>query len=221
MPSHANSLHLDVLLRDATELGAAHRKLSTGNRGRQRGLGAINRTAVVICVSAWEAYVEEVIKEALDLLRPAGTTEATWNIVKEPALAQIKRFNTPNSGNTRSLIANCLGLADITSAWHWQNCTTQTACAYLNKALDTRHKVAHGVNPRPTVHRSYAGWLPSLFQNLASCTDTAIADHVAGFSASTSVVAVANNSVNWTAAMPRAIFGRIVAAATYLSVRPH
>jgi len=180
MPSKAHTQHLDVLLRDAEELGAAHLKLSTGARGRQRGLGAINRTAVVICVSAWEAYVEEVIKEALDLLRPAAVPAGTWDIVKAPALAQIKRFNTPNSGNTKSLISNCLGLTDITLYWRWKNCTSTSACAYLNTALDTRHKIAHGVNPRPTVHRSYAGWLPDLFKNLALCTDVAIADHVIG-----------------------------------------
>ena len=180
MPSSAHTQHLDVLLRDAAELGAAHRKLSTGARGRQRGLGAINRTTVVICVSAWEAYVEEIVKETLDLLRPAAVAADTWDIVKAPAFAQVKRFNTPSSGNTKALIASCLGLADITLYWRWQNCTSQSACAYLNKALDTRHKIAHGVNPRPTVNRSYAGWLPDLFKNLALCTDTAIANHVAG-----------------------------------------
>jgi len=57
MPSLVHTQYLDVLIRDASELGAAHKKLSTGARGRQRGLGAINRTTVVICVSAWEAYV--------------------------------------------------------------------------------------------------------------------------------------------------------------------
>lgn len=180
MPSNANSQHLDVLLRDAAELGAAHRKLSTGAPGRQRGLGAINRTMVVICVSAWEAYVEEVVKETLDLLRPVAVPPGTWDIIKVPAMAQIRRFNTPSSGNTKALIASCLGLTDITLSWHWKNCTSQRACTYLNDALDVRHKIAHGVNPRPTVHLSYSGWLPDLFKNLASCTDAAIADHVFG-----------------------------------------
>lgn len=178
MPSAANSQHLNVLLRDAGELGAAHGRLSTGNAGRQRGLGAINRATVVLCVSAWEAYIEEVVKEALATLRPAAMPAATWDVVIAPAAAQIKRFNTPDAGNTKSLIAGCIGLADITVAWRWQNCTSQDACSYLNAALDKRHKIAHGVNPRPTVHRSYAGWLPSFFQNLASRSDEAIADHL-------------------------------------------
>ncbi|MFY2763929.1 HEPN domain-containing protein [Arenimonas sp. MALMAid1274] len=178
MPSRAHTQYLDVLLRDAVELGSAHKKLSTGARGRQRGLGAINRTTVVICVSAWEAYVEEVVKESLELLRPAAATAGVWDVLKEPALAQVNRFNTPNSGNTRTLIRSCLGLNDVTRQWRWQNCTSQSACRYLNTALDKRHEIAHGVNPRPTVHRAYAGWLPGLFKNLASSTDDAIADHL-------------------------------------------
>lgn len=183
MSSNAYSQHLEALLRDAVELGVAHRKLRTGNRGRQRGLGAINRSAVVACVSAWEAYVEEVVKEALDSLRPPACPVATWNVVKAPAFSLIKRFNTPDAGNTKELISRCLGIPDITLSWRWQNCSAKSACGYLNKALETRHKIAHGVSPRPTVHNSYAGWLPSFIKNLASCTDTAIADHLAGLGA--------------------------------------
>src|SRR5712692_10484349 len=112
MPSNANIQHLDALLSDARELSDAHTRLRTGARGRQWGLGALNRAAVVLCVSAWESYIEELTKEALDAMRPAGTTDAAWLVLKAPALVQISRFNTPNSGNTKSLISGCLGLND-------------------------------------------------------------------------------------------------------------
>jgi hypothetical protein len=71
MPSRALAIHLEALLHDAEELGVAHTRLRTGARGRQWGLGSINRASVVLCVSAWEAYLEEVLRESMRCLRPS------------------------------------------------------------------------------------------------------------------------------------------------------
>lgn len=178
MPSAASATYLEALLVDASELSEAHGRLSTGKRGRQWGLGGINRAAVVLCVSAWESYVEEVAKEAIEALRPAGIADGAWLVIKAPAMSQISRFNTPNSENTKKLIAGCLGLQDVTANWRWRNCTAANAKRYLNEALDRRHKIAHGANPRLAIPNAYSGWLPSFFRNLAQHTDRAIADHV-------------------------------------------
>ena len=72
MPSNALSVHLDQLLTDATELDTIHTQLRTGLPGRQYGLASLNRAAVVISVSAWESYVEELMRESLEALRPAA-----------------------------------------------------------------------------------------------------------------------------------------------------
>lgn len=74
MPSTALTLHLDQLLQDALELDAIHMQLRTGNPGRHFGLASLNRAAVVISISAWESYVEELLRESLQALRPATTT---------------------------------------------------------------------------------------------------------------------------------------------------
>jgi hypothetical protein len=71
MPSNAFRQHFLVLLEDAYELLNAHSQLRTGRPGRQWALGAINRGVVVGCVSAWESYIEQVLLEALDAIRPA------------------------------------------------------------------------------------------------------------------------------------------------------
>ena len=180
MASQAFTVHLEVLLADAEELDDAHTRLRTGQAGRQWRLGAINRAAVVICVSSWEAYVEELIKEAIEALRPAGPALGAWPALKGSALGAIGRFNNPNTQNTVQLFSTCLGLADVTNNWGWQNCNRQTAREHLNEALRNRHEIAHGVNPRPIIHNGYASWLPSLFKNLGRCTDTAVLQHLVG-----------------------------------------
>src|ERR1700732_3834642 len=109
MASKAYSAHLQILLGDAEELDAAHRKLRTRKRGRQWGLGALNRAVVITCVSSWEAYIEKLIIESLELLRPAAPPLGLWPALNASVRSDIGRFNNPNAENTRRLFADSLG----------------------------------------------------------------------------------------------------------------
>jgi hypothetical protein len=178
MSSSAYGDHLVSLLEDAAELGAAHSRLRTGNRGRQWRLGALNRAVVVMSLSAWEAYVEELIREAIESFRPAQPANTPWQSVKTGALSQIGRFNNPNADNVRQIIADTIGLQDVTRSWSWQNTTPTEARDRLGKAIRLRHHIAHGVNPRPIVHNQYASGLPGFFRALGAATDRAVRDHL-------------------------------------------
>lgn len=179
MPSNAYDNHLVVLLRDARELTQAHERLRTGLRGRQWELGALNRAVVVMSVSAWEAYIEEVLREAIIALRPVPPAAlGNWSALFAAARSQIGRFNTPNVQNVRGLISDFIGLADVTDAWSWRNCVPQQARDLLADALQCRHQIAHGVNPRPVVHNNYARWLPPFFMRLGLRTDRAVREYL-------------------------------------------
>ena len=179
MASNAYSNHLVVLLKDATELDAAHCQLRTGQVGRQWRLGALNRAVVVMCVSAWESYVEEVLRESLDASRPAPPTlMGNWPALNASARTQIGRFNNPNSQKVRELISDSIGLADVSQHWAWQNTTPQQARDRLDQALTLRHQIAHGVNPRPTIHNGHSSRLPGFFRILGKKTDHAIRDYL-------------------------------------------
>jgi hypothetical protein len=93
-------------------------------------------------------------------------------------MSEIGRFNNPNVDNSTRLFAAYLGLTDITSTWGWRNCARPTAREYLNEALRHRHQIAHGVNPRPTIHNGYSHWLPGFFRRLGRCTDSSVSDHL-------------------------------------------
>ena len=94
MPSSAFSVHLNQLLRDATELDTIHTQLRTGLPGRPYGLASLNRAAVVISVSAWESYVEELLRESLQALRPAAPPLGNWPALSAFILGELGRFNT-------------------------------------------------------------------------------------------------------------------------------
>src|SRR2546428_1974876 len=104
MPSIAFTQHLLVLLEDADEPLDAHSSLRTGKPGRQWGLGSLNRAVVVMCVSAWESYVEQIIIEAINAIRPVPAALANWPVLNSGARTLIGRFNNPNVENVRNLI---------------------------------------------------------------------------------------------------------------------
>ena len=169
MASTAFIQHLAALLADAEELIEAHSRLRTGRPGRQWRLGALNRAVVVIAVSAWEA----VVKESLAAIRPSPGPMGVWSSLNASVRSEIGRFHTPDAHQVRSLFAS-LGLDDVTAAWSWTNCTPQQARNRLTEILRQRQHIAHGVNPRPTIHNMTSSRLPAFFRNLARCTDSAV-----------------------------------------------
>jgi hypothetical protein len=170
--------HLDELLADAAELNGAHLRLRTGRPGRQYGLAALNRAVVVVCVSAWEAYIEALVREALTALRPAAPPLGVWPALNAAVRGQLGRFHTPNTDNVRVLLSDTLGLPDVQLSWAWHGCTSARAVQRLAIALDFRHQIAHGVNPRPRVDNDYASRLPKFFRRLGECTDAAVRNHL-------------------------------------------
>ncbi len=178
MPSNAFSVHLRELLLDAEELDDAYIQLRSGNPGRQYGLASLNRAAVVMSVSAWESYIEELVRESVLALRPPAPPLGAWPALNAYVMGLLGNFHTPNPINVERLIRNCLGLADVQLSWTWRNCTTAQAVQRLADVMTYHHQIAHGVNPRPTIHNSLCSQLPDFFRRLARCTDNAVRTHL-------------------------------------------
>jgi hypothetical protein len=138
----------------------------------------LNRAAVVMSMSAWESYVEELMRESAQALRPAAPPFATWEVLNNHVNAQPRGFHTPNTENVVRLIANCTGLAGVNHSWAWQSCTPAQAAQRLNEAMRHRHEIAHGVNPRPPIQNYYSTDLPEFVRQLARRTDAAVRAHL-------------------------------------------
>lgn len=180
MPSKAFTHHLLVLLEDADELLDAQQKLLAGaGRRRQWGKGSINRAVVVMCVSAWEGFVEQVVLEAVDTIHPAiGTPLGMWPVLSASARNLVGRFHTPNVDNVKKLINDSLGLADVTSSWSWRGCSAARARKQLADALKLRHQIAHGVRPSPVIPSRDAIGLLRFCRRIGIRTDSAIRHHL-------------------------------------------
>lgn len=173
MPSAAFTNHLLPLLRDAEDLESAYAQLRR-DPAVQYGLEALSRAAVVMCVSAWEAFIEELVREAITALRPTGPAMGVWPALNASARGAIGRFNTPNTDQVRGLISDTLGLQDVQNYWSWQNYNSGQARERLQRAMEYRHQIAHGVNPRPVIDSYYTSLLPNFFRRLGRCTDRVV-----------------------------------------------
>lgn len=177
MASNALMGHLFPLLRDAEHLADVRDQVRVRSPERRLRVAALNRALVVACVSAWEAYIEELVRESLTVLRPAVPPLGLWPALNATVRGQLGRFNTPSTENIRLLLSDALGLPDIHTRWAWQNCTSAQAVQRLADIMTLRHQIAHGVNPRPDVGSLYATQFPTFFLRLARCTDRAVRQH--------------------------------------------
>jgi hypothetical protein len=178
VPSNAFINHLVPLLADAKELDRAHGELRTGKLGRRYGLTALPRSVEVMCISAWEAYVEELVRESIASLRPPVPPLGLWPALNASVRSQLGQFNTPNTEQVRSLISDALGLPDIQRSWTWHGCTSAQAVQRLAQAMEYRHQIAHGAHPRPVILSNYSRPLSVFFRRLAQCTDHAVRAHL-------------------------------------------
>ena len=151
MPSRAFTDHLIPLLADAEHGLDAANQLPFGVQGRYARVLVLNRGVVITCISAWESYIEELIRESLNLLRPPIPPLGVWPALNASVRGQLGQFNTPNAENIRILFSDSIGLQDVQDHWTWQNCTSTQAIQRLADAMRLRHQTAHGVNPRPVV----------------------------------------------------------------------
>lgn len=178
MPSRAYSETLGQLLADATALSDAYDVLRSSRRAPAGGSDAIPRAMVVLCVSAWEAFVEELVLEAVAALRPLSAPLGVWPALIAGVRSHVGRFNTPNADKVRGLISDSLGLPDVPNSWVWAEFTAQRTRERLHQVMNYRHEIAHGVNPRPEVPIRYARSLLVFFRQLAERTDAAVRAHL-------------------------------------------
>lgn len=103
--------------------------------------------ALAAYVSGWEAYVEDVTVEFLDvliaLMEPKASAFA--KTLRDEAARAVKRFNTPSFKDSRDLIYRFTGYDPITvMSAPRLGMTSAQAQTRLDEVLSVRHAFAHG-----------------------------------------------------------------------------
>lgn len=139
------------------QLISVHGQVQQG-RGRRHQQDAIHRAGVVMTVAAWQAYLEKISLEFIEVVEnsldhPAdGIAPPDWAKLilqtrKTAAKQEIGRFNTPNCQNARSLLKNITGF-DPWPIWEWHQGPRQWNGHDTRIRTDAwvriRHTIAHG-----------------------------------------------------------------------------
>jgi len=181
----------DRAMTDPNNLIVIHKKLKQGKGKRVEEL-ALNRAVVVLTVAAWQAYVQDIAREAVDLLKPAAPPLQAWNLLNAQATRAIQLFSTPNAEKSQDLLMHA-GF-DPQPSWTWtvgpETMSVADVSLRLNRWLKVRHAIAHGHDHLPdvpmlakltdgsrTLRRANAEACMVFFNRVAARTDAAIRLH--------------------------------------------
>jgi len=100
------------------------------------------RAGLILAITAWETYVEDRTREALDanLAAIAGGLAAKFMVTKFED--EMKRFHNPNSDKTFRLFMDYTG-KDVTKGWDYNPGGPAAAKAKLDAYVKRRGEAAH------------------------------------------------------------------------------
>lgn len=167
LATQAASSTFDGAVQGARDLIEIHR-VRNPHAGRRHGPDlTLNRSAIVVAVAAWQAYVEALTLAILHgSVPPAGSAlSRTYGVIQANVENRVDSLSTPNSQNTVTLLGlvnfNPRPAWSFTFDWERQRSnrygsmrshatvTPQQAADELDAWLKVRHAVAHG-NPLQT-----------------------------------------------------------------------
>jgi hypothetical protein len=144
---------------------------------REREPEELKRAALIMTLTAWETYVEDIIEERLtaDLRALEGSKVASF--ITSSLERELRYFHTPNSKNTKGMFERFLHY-DVTHHWTWIDGDAEQARYKLNQWIKRRGEAVHrAVNDTQAAHivsRPEMKKCITFFKKLVETTDLAI-----------------------------------------------
>ena len=179
----------------ATDRIQTLRKAVTDGRLRPMSQDEIQvyyHAALAAYVAAWDAYINDLVREFYNVIADSSDSRfnAIHTIAQQAAEEALRRFNTPNSENTRRLLVQYTGYDPIND-WVWPRRAMGGLQVRdrLNEILHVRHSFAHGFGmPAYDWTQSPMGRVrltskviqetEAFFKNLVKVTDTGMKAHL-------------------------------------------
>ena len=152
-----------------------HEVVAGSGRGRKHDVEVLNKSAIVLVVACWEAYVEDLAESALrelinrsrdhtafppkvlDRVASKNSGSAAWNLAgqgwrsamrsnfQEILAKTTATLNTPRAPQVDELFEKTIGLEAISKTWRWPSRTSAQTVAALDRLITTRGAIAHRV----------------------------------------------------------------------------
>jgi hypothetical protein len=147
------------------------------NSEEHQGSDVLKTAALIMTLTAWETYVEDVISELCENKFGALNGSQIGNFIQKQLGAKLKTFHNPNSAKTKQIFEEFFGF-DVTESWSWSNYTPKQARETLNswikKRGDAVHRSVTDINKPHIIRRDELRKCVRFFKDLVNATDTAI-----------------------------------------------
>ncbi|MGN6728473.1 MAG: HEPN domain-containing protein [Rhodanobacteraceae bacterium] len=186
MPISNPPPHLKELLSNVGETASLldiHNAVGGTGPGRRRGIEVLNKSAIVLVVACWEAYVEDLAKISLEfMIKHAADHKAFPEVVLERVASKnngLKAWtlagegwkqalsdnltevlarttgtlNTPRAAQVDELFAKTIGRKEISKTWKWSGRTSAQAVSALDSLVTLRCSIAHRVKNSTSVRK--------------------------------------------------------------------
>ncbi len=140
-------------IKDAEELLEHFNALNTSPP--KESAEVLKRAGLVMALTAWETYIEDRICEALRIQLRLIAGSHCGDFIQKKLEAELKRFHNPDSGKTRQLFMDYLGV-DVTEGWVSINADAATnrkaLDGWINKRGQAVHRSKVASNGNPPAH---------------------------------------------------------------------
>jgi len=204
----------DHILNVSTNIGQIvrlldiHTQLTGASPGRRRDVQVLNKSAVLLLVATWEAYVEDLAISAcrfavenaegfdqlprLALVATSRRLErerdhnSIWKLAgdgwKNELIAQAEIeasiLNTPNAEKVDILFNKTLGLRKLSRDWYWAGSSRENVTRRLSRLIETRGEIAHRVEASYPVTKTYVERNVDLVKRLGAISSNCVRDHI-------------------------------------------
>lgn len=186
MAKIAHPPHMENFLSNIQEvrrLEDIHGEVTEPGPGRKHDVAILHKSAIVLLVACWEAFVEDLAGTALGFaidnakdykkfpaevlnrvaskyqgprawdLAGDGWTRALRDNMKEVLAKTTGTLNTPKTEQVNELFEKVIGLKNISSYWSWPGRPAKQSEAQLDALVTLRGSIAHRVQSARTVRK--------------------------------------------------------------------
>ena len=167
-----------IAISDAEELMGCYDSMNNSNH--EVAPDVLKRAALIMTLTAWETYVEDMATELFNIKFGALQGSHVGNFMNEQFLIRLKTFNNPDSLKTKKIFLEFFGI-DVSEKWVWNNYQDPDEVrSKLNKWIKRRGEAVHRSQTDLTkphiAKRDEIEKCIRFFSELANATDKALAD---------------------------------------------
>ncbi|WP_272166401.1 HEPN domain-containing protein [Vibrio diabolicus] len=169
----------EYAISDAEQLLECYDQLNGCNSNTQPP-EVLKRATLIMTLTAWETYVEDVAKELVDAKYGVVMGSQLGRIVESRLEEHLKYFNNPGSKKTKALFEEFFGI-DVTDAWVWNSFKTADESrtqlnTWLKKRGEAVHRAQTDITEAHIVKREELNKCIRFFRELVSVTDARLSD---------------------------------------------